>query len=214
MPTTCLFDLDGTLTDPKSGITGCIQFALETLQQPVPTKDDLEWAIGPPLHESFLTLLNGDEAAAARGLALYRERFGKRGMYENALYPGIPDCLKDLAGADKPLFVATSKPHFYAKPITEYFGIHHFFQHVHGSEMSGERVHKADLLAHILEVEQLDPADTVMIGDREHDILAAKAHGIATIGVLYGYGSREELVRAGADTLVASPGEIARAVPG
>ncbi|MCB1121515.1 MAG: HAD family hydrolase [Verrucomicrobiae bacterium] len=212
MPTTCLFDLDGTLSDPKPGITGCIQYALETLQQPVPTKDELEWAIGPPLLDTFLTLLNGDEAAAARGLSLYRERFGTLGMYENELYPGIPECLGKLTEAGMQLFVATSKPHFYAKPITEHFGINHIFKHVHGSEMSGERIHKTDLLAYILEVEKIDPAETIMIGDRKHDILAAKAHGIATIGVLYGYGSREELTAAGADMLVETPEEILPAI--
>ena len=209
---TCLLDLDGTLTDPKPGITGCIQYALEKLGQPTPSKDELEFAIGPPLYDSFLYLLAGDPEAAQHGMDYYRERFGSIGMYENNLYEGIPETLQQLKDSGRQLFVATSKPHYYARPITEHFGIRHFFEHVHGSEMTGERVHKGELLDYILETEGIDAARTVMIGDRKHDILAAKQHGMYAIGVLYGYGSKEELIEAGADGLVETPGGIAEAI--
>ena len=209
---TCLIDLDGTLTDPKPGITGCIQYGLEKLGRPVPSKDELEFAIGPPLHDTFLQLLGGDSAKAQQGLDFYRERFGTVGMYENELYDGIPETLQRLREAGLQLFVATSKPHFYAKPITEHFGIRDFFQHIHGSEMSGERVNKGELIEYIIEQEKIDPALTVMIGDRKHDILAAKQHSIQSVGVLYGYGSKEELTTAGADVLINTPEEMAEVV--
>lgn len=209
---TCLFDLDGTLTDPKPGITGCIQYGLEKLGYPVPSQDELEWCIGPPLHDSFLQLCGGDSEAAAKGLDYYRERFGSIGMYENELYDGIPETLQQISDAGIQLFVCTSKPHFYADPITQHFGIRHFFQHIHGSEMTGERVNKGELIEYIIGQEKIDPATTLMIGDRKHDILGAKQHGIQTIGVLYGYGSKEELTDAGADVLAESPVEIADAI--
>ena len=211
-PKTCFFDLDGTLTDPKPGITGCIQYGLEKLGHPVPTQDELEWCIGPPLHDSFLQLCGGDSEAAAKGLTYYRERFGTIGMYENELYDNIPETLQRFSDAGIQLFVCTSKPHFYAGPITEHFGIRHFFQHVHGSEMTGERVNKGELIQYIIQEEGIDRTTTVMIGDRKHDILGAKQHGIRTLGVLYGYGSKEELTDAGADALVESPAEIANSL--
>ena len=211
-PKTCLFDLDGTLTDPKPGITGCIQYALEKLGQTVPTKDELEYAIGPPLHDTFLQLLGNDPDAASQGLLFYRERFGTVGLFENQVYPGIHDCLHQIKEAGIQLFICTSKPHFYAKQIAEHFEFDHFFDHVHGSEMSGERVHKDELIEYIIETEKFNPADTIMIGDRKHDILGAKHHGLRTIGVLYGYGSREEHVEAGADEMVDSPEEIVEMV--
>lgn len=197
IPNTCLFDLDGTLTDPKPGITGCIQYGLEKLGANVPSKDDLEFAIGPPLHDTFLQLLNGDEDGAVKGLGFYRERFGTIGLFENQIYAGIHDCLSKIKEAGVQLFVCTSKPHFYAKQIAEHFEFDHFFDHVHGSELSGERVNKGELIEYIIETETIDPERTLMIGDRKHDVLGAKRHGIRTLGVLYGYGSREELEEAG-----------------
>ncbi|MCZ6674616.1 MAG: HAD family hydrolase, partial [Verrucomicrobia bacterium] len=205
-------DLDGTLTDPKAGITGFIQHALEKLDQPVPDKDELTWCIGPPLYDSFLELLENDADAAEKAMGFYRDRFETVGMFENELYAGIPDCLRQLKEAGISLFVATSKPHFYAKKIAEHFGISHFFNHIHGSEMSGERVNKVELIKYIIETESLDPSKTIMIGDRKHDILGAKRFGIRTIGVLYGYGSKEELIEAGTDELVKSAGEIAELI--
>jgi phosphoglycolate phosphatase len=203
---TIFFDLDGTLTDPKPGITGSIQYALQKLGRPVPSQDDLAWCIGPPLRASFATLLGG-EKHADQGVAYYRERFGDTGLFENALYPGIAETLAALKPHYR-LFVATSKPHVFADRIIDHFGLRPYFEHVFGSELDGTRVHKYDLLAWALERTGTDPARALMIGDRSHDIVGAKLNGISGIGVLYGYGSRTELVEAGASHLCATPRAI------
>jgi phosphoglycolate phosphatase len=207
---TCLFDLDGTLTDPKPGITGSIQYALEKLGQTVPSQDDLASAIGPPLLETFMHLLGGDSKAAKQGVLFYRERFGTIGLFENKVYPGIHDCLTKVKDAGYALFVATSKPHYYAKQIAAHFKFDHFFGHIHGSEMTGERQDKGDLIRYIIETECLDTETTIMIGDRKHDIIGAKKNNLRTIGVTYGYGSREELTTAEADELVETPAGISK----
>jgi len=206
MPTksALFFDLDGTLTDPKPGITGSIQYALEKLDRPVPTQDELTWCIGPPLRASFARLLGGEELAD-RGVEFYRERFGDVGLFENSVYPEIADVLAALSKTPRRIFVATSKPHVFAKRIVEHFGLDGYFEHVFGSELDGTRVHKDELLAYALEVTGVDPAQALMIGDRSHDVVGAKKNGIDAIGVTYGYGSPTELLEAGASHLCASP---------
>lgn len=205
---TVFFDLDGTLTDPKEGITRSIQYALERLSALVPEMDDLLWCIGPPLRASLAQLLNGDDDAAGEALALYRERFAETGLYENAVYAGIPDVLKVLKSQGKRLFVATSKPHVYAERIVEHFGLGDYFEIVFGSELDGTRVEKTDLLQYVIAQTETDPSEAVMIGDREHDMLGARNNGLSRIGVLYGYGSEAELRAAGAEQLVSSPAEL------
>jgi phosphoglycolate phosphatase len=206
MPTepTLFFDLDGTLTDPKPGITGSIQYALEKLGREVPSQDELAWCIGPPLRASFVTLLGGEEHAD-RGVELYRERFGVVGLFENSVYPEIEGVLTKLSQSGFRMFVATSKPHVFARRIIDHFALNSHFERVFGSELDGTRVHKTDLIAYALEQTDVDAARTLMIGDRSHDILGAKANGIDAIGVTYGYGSREELIAAGARHLCDSP---------
>jgi phosphoglycolate phosphatase len=203
---TIFFDLDGTLTDPKPGITRSLQYALEKLGRPVPTQDELTWCIGPPLRDSLVVLLGG-EADADRGVAFYRERFGEVGLYENSLYPGIEATLAALKPRAR-LFVATSKAHVFADRIIDHFGLRPYFDYVFGAELDGTRVHKGDLLAWALERTGTDAARAIMIGDRSHDIVGAKQNGIDGIGVLYGYGSREELTEAGAVHLCATPPAI------
>jgi len=204
---TVFFDLDGTLTDPKIGITGSIQYALGKLGLHVPTQDELTWCIGPPLRASFVALLGG-EKDADRGVELYRERFGTIGLFENTLYPGIADTLTAVTAPGRRLFVATSKPHVFADRIIDHFGLRKYFTRVFGSELDGTRVDKSDLLRYALDEASVDPARAIMIGDRKHDIIGAANNGIPAIGVLYGYGDREELTSAGARHLVASPAEI------
>jgi phosphoglycolate phosphatase len=204
---TVFFDLDGTLTDPKIGITGSIQYALGKLGLHVPTQDELTWCIGPPLRASFVALLGG-EKDADRGVELYRERFGTIGLFENTLYPGIADTLTAVTAPGRRLFVATSKPHVFADRIIDHFGLRKYFTRVFGSELDGTRVDKSDLLRYALDEASVDPARAIMIGDRKHDIIGAANNGIPAIGVLYGYGGREELISAGARHLVASPAEI------
>lgn len=205
---TVFFDLDGTLTDPKEGITRSIQYALERLDAPVPETDALLWCIGPPLRASLAQLLGGDDDAAGEALALYRERFAETGLYENAVYAGIPDVLRELKDQGKRLFVATSKPHVYAERIVEHFGLDECFEIVFGSELDGTRAEKTDLLQYAVAQTGTDPAEAVMIGDRKHDMLGARNNDLSCIGVLYGYGSEAELQAAGAQQLVSSPEEL------
>jgi phosphoglycolate phosphatase len=215
MPTeaTLFFDLDGTLTDPKPGITGSIQYALERLGREVPSKDELAWCIGPPLRASFVMLLGGEEFAD-RAVALYRERFGDVGLFENSVYPEIAGVLAKLSQSGFRMFVATSKPHVFARRIIDHFGLNPHFEHVFGSELDGTRVQKADLLSFALEQTGVVPSRSLMIGDRSHDVLGAKANGIDAIGVTYGYGSAEELIAAGARHLCVSPRAVLDAILG
>ncbi len=210
-PASILFDLDGTLTDPAEGITGCLRFALERLGRPVPPEADLRACIGPPLQTTLPALLGSDEPALAReALALYRERFGGVGKFENQVYPGIPEALEGLRAAGHRLFVATSKPAVYAADILAHFGLREFFAGVYGSELSGERSDKAELIAYLLAREALEPAACVMVGDRRHDVEGALRNGVACVGVLWGYGSRDELRAAGAPVLAERPADILR----
>ena len=201
------FDLDGTLTDPKPGITRSIQYALQRLDYPtIPTEDELTWCIGPPLRSSFVKMLGDHDAD--RAVALYRERFSDIGLYENGVYDGISEVLTALGESGRRLFVATSKPHVFATRIVAHFALRHHFEHVFGSELDGTRVDKSDLLAYALKETAVDPAKTLMIGDRSHDMVGAKNNGMKGIGVLYGYGSRDELIEAGAQHVCATPGAI------
>ena len=202
------FDLDGTLTDPKPGITRCIQYALQRLDHPtIPTADELTWCIGPPLRSSFVTLLGGDQSAD-RAVALYRERFSDIGLYENGVYDGIDEVLTALRASGHRLFVATSKAHVYAERIIDHFGLRRHFERVFGAELDGTRADKSHLLEYALKEVAVDPAKTLMIGDRRHDMVGAKNNGMKGIGVLYGYGSRDELLEAGAHHVCATPGAI------
>ena len=198
------FDLDGTLTDPKPGITGSIQYALQKLDLPVPSQDELTWCIGPPLRGSFVTMLGGEKLADL-AVSFYRERFADVGLYENSLYPDIKDVLTTLGHSRRRMFVATSKPGIFAERIIDHFGLTGYFERVFGSELDGTRVHKTDLLAYALEAAGVNASQALMIGDRSHDMIGAKNNGMGAIGVLYGYGSEEELIGAGASHVCATP---------
>ncbi|HVK02840.1 MAG TPA: HAD family hydrolase [Armatimonadaceae bacterium] len=206
---TVLFDLDGTLTDPAEGITRCLAYALERLGNAVPPSEELRACIGPPLQASFPRLLGSDDPELTRqAVTLYRERFAAVGMYENAVYPGIPEVLTAVRAGGGRLFVATSKPAVYAEKILRHFDLPAFFDGVYGSELTGERSDKAELIAYLLEQEALTAAGCVMVGDRRHDVDGARRNGLFPVGVLWGYGSREELETAGAKLLCAHPGEL------
>ena len=200
---TIYFDLDGTLTNPKPGITRSIQYALCRLGQTVPTEDELIWCIGPPLHASLKKIVGTDELAD-RALALYRERFADIGLFENETYHGIEQTLSALADTGRRMFVATSKPAVYAERIIDHFGLRRYFERVFGSEFDGTRTDKSDLLRHALGVAGVDPAQAIMVGDRSHDIIGARSNGMTAIGVLYGYGSEDELTSAGAHHICAT----------
>ena len=204
---TIYFDLDGTLTDPKPGITRSIQYALERLSLAVPSEDELTWCIGPPLHAS-LKKLTGSDDLADRALLLYRERFSDIGLFENEAYAGIADTLATLAATNQRMFVATSKPAVYATRIVEHFGLKPYFERVFGSELDGTRVDKRDLLRYALDETKVDAASSIMIGDRSHDVVGARTNGMVAIGVLYGYGSEAELRDAGAHHICAAHSEL------
>jgi len=199
------FDLDGTLTDPKIGITRSIQYALNKLAHPtIPTEDELTWCIGPPLRGSFAKLL-GSDTSADLAVSYYRERFSDVGLYENGVYAGVAEVLTALGGSGRRLFVATSKPHVFAERIIDHFGLRHHFERVFGSELDGTRVDKSHLLQYALKETAIDPSRAIMVGDRSHDIVGARNNAMNAIGVLYGYGSAEELTAAGAVHLCARP---------
>ena len=206
---TVLFDLDGTLTDPKIGITTCIQYALHQLDYESPETEQLLWCIGPPLTVSFAKLLQtNDKALIDRAITLYRDRFATVGLFENALYPQIPETLKSIRAAGYQTYIATSKPHVFAKRIIEHFALTTLFDGIYGSELDGTRSDKAELIQHILLTENLIPAKTVMVGDRSHDAIGAKKNQLLAIGVTYGYGTEEELKLHGVDLIANSPEEI------
>ncbi|HYP76643.1 MAG TPA: HAD hydrolase-like protein [Polyangiaceae bacterium] len=196
------FDLDGTLTDSRPGILASMRHALTTLGMKIPTDEVLSRFIGPPTHDAFRELLDSSDAELnARAIAIYRERYGELGLFESSVYPGVSDGLKALRAADIPLFVVTSKPQVYANIIIDHFQLRQYFRHVYGSELSGERSKKGELIAHVLSSEGIAPANAWMIGDRLHDVVGAKHNGLRSAGVLWGYGSPAELSDAGADCL-------------
>jgi phosphoglycolate phosphatase len=204
-----LFDLDGTLTDPRVGIVRSLRHTLERLARPCPPDDALAACIGPPLRSSFATLLaTSDRGLIEQAMELYRERFATAGLYENEVYDGVPTMLHDAASSG-PLFVATSKPVVFAERILRHFALDHHFRRVYGPDLEGRRDDKTELLAHLLATERLAGVDCVMVGDRRADVIAARANGMRAIGALWGYGSRDELRGAGADVLCATPAELA-----
>lgn len=206
-----LIDLDGTIHDPAPGIIGSVQVALAKLGLPVPAREKLGWVIGPPLRVAFPDLgVPADRIDAALGH--YRDAYRNGAMYDAVVYAGMPEALDALAAAGHSLIVATSKPHVFARPILEHFGLAQKFGAIHGAELDGTRDDKADLIAHILATHRIDPARALMIGDRKYDVLGAKKNGVACLGVLWGYGSRDELTAAGARGLVAEVGELVGAV--
>lgn len=203
-----LFDLDGTLTDPKPGITRSLRYALERLGKPIPAVEDLLWCIGPPLVGSLRIILGADADMAETALSIYRERYSALGKFENKVYPGVPETLTGLNQQGFNLFVATSKPYVFANEIMAHFNLLPFFKRVYGSELDNSLGDKGELIAYILEREAISAKHTIMVGDRSFDILGAKKNGVFGIGVTYGYGTREELVRAKADYIADSPQEI------
>jgi phosphoglycolate phosphatase len=209
-----LFDLDGTLTDPREGIVACIRHALAALGHSG-SVEGLERFIGPPLRDAFRELLATDDAAVIESaIARYRERFREVGMYENRVYEGIPEALELLDSSGARLFVATSKPRVFAERILEHFCLASHFVSIHGCHLDGTFSEKAKLIAHILAHEHLSAADTLMVGDRHHDAAAAIGNRVIPVGVLWGYGTREELALAGVQRYLERPEEIGGLVPG
>ena len=203
-----LFDLDGTLTDPAEGITNALMHAQRRLGMEVSPREALYVFIGPPLIETFMSEWGLTRAESEQALVYYREHFGTKGLFENVPYPGIGDCLAELRAAGLRLFVATSKPEPLSLRILEHFDLLKYFEAVAGSTMDEQRTRKGEVIAYALKTYGLDRAETVMVGDRKHDVIGARENGLPCIGVLYGYGSRAELTEAGAAALAADLHEL------
>jgi phosphoglycolate phosphatase len=209
---TALIDLDGTLTDPYPGISASILYALEKLAYPAADEKALRDAIGPPLEASFATMLGCDPELARQALGFYRERYAPIGIFENKVFDGIPEALGTLKSAGVRLFLASSKPRVFCERILEHFGLTSFFAAVHGSEFDGRWADKGDLIAHVLEVEQVDPGHCVMVGDRRHDIEGARRSGIRVVAVDWGYGTVEEFTTYPPDALITDVAQFAPTV--
>ena len=217
MPDIVLFDLDGTLTDAAPGIINCLKFTLDDLGIEHPDDATLRTFLGPPLDITFREYFGLTPERSRAAIATYRERYHDLGELENAVYPGIPELLAALCDAGVTLAVSTSKPTVSATRILEHFELAPYFAFIGGATLDTSRDAKALVIAHTLEElarqgVEVTSARTTMVGDREHDVHGAAEFGIPTVGVLWGYGSHEELERAGAAAIVATPGELASAL--
>ena len=208
-----LFDLDGTLTDSSLGIFRCVRHAFARLTEAggpavvLPADAGMRWIVGPPLRESFAKLAG--EAEKERLMAFYMERYNPIGAFENRVYDGVAEALDALAAQGARLFVATSKNEGDARRILEHFGLAGRFESINGARADGARAGKRELIGDAIAAHGLLPAETAMLGDREYDMIGARAVGVTAIGALWGYGTREELLNAGADALARTPVEAA-----
>jgi phosphoglycolate phosphatase len=194
------FDLDGTLTDPFEGITNSVAYSLNSYGISVSDRKELACFIGPPLYESFEKYYGFSKEKAIKAVEKYREYFSVTGLFENEVYLGAENLLKELNEKGLKVILATSKPEVFAKRILDHFGLSGYFVEIVGSLLSGERVKKGDVINEALNrLDNPSKESVVMVGDRSHDIIGAKENGIISIGVLYGYGNREELTESGAD---------------
>ena len=206
---TVLFDLDGTLTDPGEGITNSVAYALRQFGIENTDRTQLYKFIGPPLKESFIKYYGFSDQQAEEAVAQYRVYFAPKGLFENKVYPGVPQLLAQLRAKGYKLLLATSKPEGFPVQSLEHFGLLEYFDVAAGATMDGSRVAKADVIAYALQKAGVtDRTRAVMVGDRLHDVEGAKAQGLACIGVLYGYGDAAELTAAGAAHLAATPAEV------
>ena len=204
-----LFDLDGTVTDPMIGITKSVQYALRKFNIEVENLNDLCKFIGPPLKDSFMNFYGFNEEDALKAITFYREYFSVTGLYENVVYENFEDILIALKEQNKSLIIATSKPTVFAEKILEHFNLKKYFDFIAGSNLDNTRTKKADVISYALEQQGLtETSEMIMIGDREHDVIGAKALGIESIGVLHGYGSYGELSNSGANYIVKDVNEL------
>ncbi len=203
------FDLDGTLTDPGLGITNSVMHSLKYYNIEVSDRSSLYPFIGPPLTDSYEKYFGFTHEQAIEAVEHYREYYRGKGVFEASVYEGIPELLASLKVAGKTLIVASSKPEEFVLQVLERFELLRYFDCVAGATMDTGRVKKEDVLAYAFNRFNItDMSDTVMIGDRKFDVIGGKTFGMATIGVSFGYGGREELSEAGADIIVDSAKEL------
>jgi phosphoglycolate phosphatase len=208
-----LLDLDGTLIDSQPGILASFVATLRALGHKPDDNFDIEQMIGPPLQDALRgLLLRYDDDRVDEAVSAYRQHYGDSGLFESQLYPGIDGALRQLRQAGLQIHLATSKREIFARRILEHMKVAEYFDGIYGSVPGGELDHKPELLAHIVDCHDLEPSHGVMVGDRRYDIVGAHAVGMRGLGVLWGYGSRDELETAGADRLVPSTAELARTV--
>lgn len=206
---TFLFDLDGTLTDPKEGIVNSVLYALKKIEIEEVHVSELDSFIGPPIQQSFIERYNMSEGEVERAVFYFREYLKQRGLFENNVYEGIPKLLQQLKSSGNRIFVATSKPTVFAKQVLEHFQLTNYFEDIIGSNLDGTRIKKEEIIAHILQTnEELNKEEMIMIGDRKHDIIGAHKNEIASIGVLYGYGCEKELTEVSATHIVKDVEEL------
>ncbi len=207
-----LFDLDGTLSDPKIGITTCVQYALLDAGIKEENLDLLEPFIGPPLKDSFMQFYGMNGETADRAVEKYRERFSTKGLYENSIYPGMQEMLKHLQERGFHLAVASSKPTVFVEKILEYFQIAEYFEAIVGSELDGKRVSKVEVIEEAMNrlgvKTQTQKKHCIMVGDRKYDIEGARGAGIKAVAVEYGYAQKTELLGAGPDVIVGTVKEL------
>ena len=203
-----LFDLDGTLTDPMLGITNAVMYALEKFGIHTEDRTTLYKYIGPPLIYSFTNFAGLSEEDARKAVVYYREHYAPVGKFENTVYDGIPELLEKLKGMGKDIVLATSKPEPFSIDILKHFDLFDYFDFVAGSTLDETRTKKEEVIAYALKEHNIDINDAIMIGDREHDIIGAKKNGLKSMGILYGYGSEEELRAAGADYIAKNVEDI------
>ncbi len=202
-----LLDLDGTLVDPAEGILGSCRYAMARMGYPVGDDEDLRWIIGPSLRTTFARLL-GDRGEPEVAVRHYRERYLEWGLTAAAPYPGVREALAARRAAGTRLFLCTAKPAVFAERVVAFFGFADLLEGVYGPELDGRFDDKGDLIAHLIATERLAKDEVCMVGDREQDVRAARRNGVPTVGVLWGYGGRDELSAAGAEVLIAAPGEL------
>jgi len=206
-----LFDLDGTLTNSAIGITNSVMYALKKYGIEVDDRNELYKFVGPPLLDSFEHYYGFSKEQSKTAIEYFREYYRDKGIFDNLVYDGFEDLLKTLKCNSKILIVATSKPEVFAKQILEHFNIAKYFTYIAGSNLDGTRDKKSEVIKYALEsCNIIDFSKAIMIGDREHDIIGAKEVGIKSIGVLYGYGDRNELEKAGADFIVDTVADIGK----
>ncbi|MEY7999700.1 HAD family hydrolase [Clostridium sp. Mt-5] len=204
-----LFDLDGTLTDSKEGITRSVQYALRKYNIVVENLDLLENFIGPPLKDSFMEYYGFSEKQAFQAIEYYRQYFEEKGMFENKVYENIESLLQKLKKLGLNLIVATSKPTAFAEKILRHFNLYTYFDIVIGSNLDGTRGKKGEVIRYIIDKCNIDNSqEVVMVGDRRHDAIGAGENGVDCIGVAYGYGSVEELRNAKATYIVHNVEEL------
>lgn len=204
-----LFDLDGTVTEPGLGITNAVMYALDKYNIQVMDRTELYRFIGPPLRDSFRDFYGFSDEQAEEAVRFYREYYGKTGLFENEVYAGMDALLAGLKSAGFTVAMATSKPQEYSERILEHFGLSGYFDFVAGATMDGSRSKKGDVIAYALDSLKItDRARVLMVGDRRQDMIGAKENGLDALGVLYGYGDRAELTKAGADHIAETVQEL------